>query len=278
MKNFRSYTGTRILTVLLLALPTAAFAQKIPGLKALQRIAAMHGDQFVSRIVSMRGLYGQTQPEEWRVIVYDPKSPTLLREFWVGDTRSTNEGVNGDFYPKQTPPGFIPFRNVRVDSTGAFDLLNKEAMQAKIGFDSVNYFLRCREFSNEPIWTLQAVDEDSQIRGIIDISAETAKVLRVTWLYPEANGTESDPKVVDSDLAGGSSRRTQVTIEDRVDPVVGPNDPLDDPNVPMTLDPLAPETPVRELTPIVPTDPEVDGEVPEVIPLPNDSEIVKPRN
>ena len=281
MMNIRLITGLGLAGALLLSLPASASAQKIAAMTALDRVGKMHGDRFVSRIVSMRGKYGQTQPTEWRVVVHDPKSPTLLREFWIGDTRATDEGANNDYYPKQTPPGFIPFRNIRLDSVDAFELLNKEAMRAKIGFDSINYFLRCREFSNEPIWTLQAVNEDGNITGIVDISAETAKVLRMTWIYPNASGTLSDPKVIDSDLNGGSARRTQVTIENRnIEPEVGPTDPLADPNAPMTLDPLDPVAPVREreVTPVRPLDPDIDGEVPEVIPLPDDTEIVKPRN
>jgi hypothetical protein len=87
-------TKTFALYGLMLSLTSSAFAQEIPAMTALERIGEMHGKQFLTRIVSMRGTYGQSQPSEWRVVVHDPKASLLLREFWVGDTRATNEGEN----------------------------------------------------------------------------------------------------------------------------------------------------------------------------------------
>jgi hypothetical protein len=270
-------TKTFALYGLMLSLTSSAFAQEIPAMTALERIGEMHGKQFLTRIVSMRGTYGQSQPSEWRVVVHDPKASLLLREFWVGDTRATNEGENVDFYPKQSPAGFIPFKNIRLGSVDAFELLHKEARAAKVGFDSVNYYLRCREFSDEPIWTLEAVNDRKQVVGIVDISGETAKVLRKVWIYPNAIGTPADPKIVDTDLMG--EMRSEVTIERKIDPLSKVVDPLLEPEAPKTIDPLAdPMPPKRELAPIKPIEPVVDGEVPEVIPLPSDVEIVKPRD
>ena len=168
MKTKTHHTLVTIILAALLVPATDALSQDrrdrgVPALTVLNRIASKFGSQTAQKIVRMRGAYGQSQPEEWWVVVHDPTSPTLLREFWIGDGRANNEGPSDEFYPRQTPAGFVSIKNIKLDSVDAFELLNREATKAKMGFDSVNYFLRCREFSSEPVWTLQAVDENRNI-------------------------------------------------------------------------------------------------------------------
>ncbi len=206
MKTKTHHTLVTIILAALLVPATDALSQDrrdrgVPALTVLNRIASKFGSQTAQKIVRMRGAYGQSQPAEWWVVVHDPASPTLLREFWIGDGRANNEGPSDEFYPRQTPAGFVPIKNIKLDSVDAFELLNREATKAKMGFDSVNYFLRCREFSSEPVWTLQAVDENRNIVGIVDMSAETAKVLRTVWMYRD-RGPRGPLRIIDSDLAG----------------------------------------------------------------------------
>ncbi len=272
---------------------TQAADPQIPAVSALRRVATVHGDKYIGKIVRMRGKGGQPQPKEWWIAVYDPAAPYLVHEFWVGDTRATDEGPNLDYYPGQTPPGFIPAQNIKLDSVDAFEVLNQEATKAKVGFDSVNYFLRCREFSEEPIWTLQAIDPNGASVGLVDLSAQTGKVLRTVWLYPGSGGQGRAPRIVDSELLGRS--RADVLggppIEPTFDPTapvqpLAPVDPLtgrpermvdperlapgvrelplEEPEIPVS--PSVPGTTTRPRNP-VPVNPDADTEVPEVVPL-----------
>ena len=102
---------------------------QIPAVSALRRVATVHGDKYIGKIIRMRGKGGQPQPKEWWIAVYDPAAPYLVHEFWVGDTRATDEGPNLDYYPMQTPPGFIPAQNIKLDSVDAFEVLNQEVAE-----------------------------------------------------------------------------------------------------------------------------------------------------
>jgi hypothetical protein len=164
---------------------TTASAQQIPALDGINRVGAKHGAQSVQKIVEMKGSQGQSQPAKWRIIAHDPKSETTLREYWIGDTRATNEGANYDYYPKKAPAGFIDIRRLKLGSVAAFKILDREAAEAKIGFDYIDYHLRCREFSNEPIWSLTAKNEDGYEVARVDMSAMDGRVLRTIWTYRE---------------------------------------------------------------------------------------------
>ena len=252
----------------LLALGTgAAHAQRIPAKVALDRVAKLHGDRFVEKIVEMKGSRGQSQPEEWELIVFDPSSEYLLREFWIGDRRATNEGVNYDYYPKRQPAGFINLRRLKLGSVEAFNVLNKEADRARIGFDSIDYHLRCREFSDEPIWTLTAKDENGYQVARIDLSGETGQVLRTVWLYRNGRAV---PRVKDS--AFMKPPPPLRLIEDR-EPVrrIDDSEPIGpairrDPIVPPPIDPadagIDPGTEVPEVVPIEPEEAPRPGDEP----------------
>lgn len=238
--------------------------QQIEALEGINRVVEKHGAQHVQKIVEMKGSKGQSQPEEWELIVYDPTSEYLLREFWIGDTRATNEGINYDYYPKQQPPGFIALKRLKVDSASAFEVLVIEAKQAKIGFDSIDYHLRCREFSDEPIWTLTAKDADGYQVARVDLSGETGRVLRTVWSYREGRKV---PMIKDSAL-----EKLPAPLDLRDDErlrgldVIGPAT-RKEPVVPAPIDlpdgvPIDPETEVPEVERIDPIDP-IDPIVPD---------------
>lgn len=244
---------------------SASADQQIPAKEAINRIAKNHGTKFIEKIVEMKGARGQAQPEEWEIIVYDAASENLLREFWVGDTRATNEGVNYDYYPKRQPDGFINLKRIKLGSMAAFKVLDEQAARAKIGFDSIDYHLRCREFSDEPIWTLTAKDADGYQVGRVDLSADNGRVLRTVWSYREGR---RQPVVKDSALSEkpaqldlieddlAEERRRLVERAKRGEPIAPKA--RKDPEVPEPIDPTPaiedPETEVPEVRPIDPED------------------------
>ena len=169
-----------------------AFAQEdrrgIPARVALDRIAASHGAPLIERIVQMTGRRGQSQPREWWIVVHDDRSTTRLRTMWVGDVRATDEGENKEFYPRVLPLGFIDEKKLKLDSPAAFNLLIREATAARIGFDSVDYKLRSRELSDEPVWSLTAKDVRGNVVGKVLLSGLDGKIYRKVWYYRQAGG------------------------------------------------------------------------------------------
>lgn len=253
MKTARSLLVFSIATAAVLA--PASADEQIPAKEAINRIATNHGTKFIEKIVEMKACNGQSQPEEWEIIVFDGSSEYLLREFWVGDTRATNEGVNYDYYPKRQPNGFINLKRIKLGSVAAFKVLDEQAAQAKIGFDTIDYHLRCREFSDEPIWTLTAKDAGGYQVGRVDLSADSGKVLRTVWSH--RNGRQIG-KIKDSallnkpaplDLIEDDQAEERRRLVERA----------------LAEEPLSPKTHKEPVVPEPIEDPET--EVPEVLPL-----------
>jgi hypothetical protein len=185
----------------LLVLAASAGAQErgLPAVAGIQRIEDKFGSEFLQRIFEMTGAGGDPQPVEWRITTHDPVVRSALHEFWIGGRRVTDEGVNDDFYPEHLPKGFFNRARLKFDSTQAFALAEELARESRIGFDLVNYKLHCREYSDEPVWTLTLLDDEEEIVGSVHLSAETGKVLRTAWFRRMRDG-----RLIVQDSAAGA--------------------------------------------------------------------------
>lgn len=191
-------------TVLILAclvIGNASGQQSVPlsGKNALNILSQKFGANHFQWIVEMRAFNGVPQPSEWSVVVYDPASIYLLNEYWIGEGRAVNEGPYDEIYPDKAPIGFIDFTKLKLDSVAAFTVAEDEARKARVGFDSLNYVLRSREYSNEPVWILSLIDADERLVGKVHVSGLTGSVLRTVWI----NRQGPIPKVIDSATPGG---------------------------------------------------------------------------
>ncbi len=167
-------------------------------MEALRRLGERFGKEPLSLIVEMTGLDGQTQPSSWKVVTVDLAKPFLTNTYAVDMRGQRDEGEGKALYPENIPSGFISLSKLAVGSYDAFIALDKAATEAKIGFDTIEYRLRAREGTNEPVWTMTAVDSDGLAAGVVDISGVSGKILRTVWL--RRSGARSAPTVEDSAL------------------------------------------------------------------------------
>jgi hypothetical protein len=144
---------------------------------------------------------------------------------------------------------------LKLGSVKAFEILNLEADRAKIGFDSIDYHLRCREFSSEPIWTLVANDAEGNQVARVDLSGESGRVMRTVWTYRVGRKV---PVIRDSVLLGlldPIEGRAAVRRIDDTEPI-GPAQRTK-PGVPEPIeDPTPINDPGTEVPEVVPIDPE----------------------
>ena len=75
-----------------------------------------------------------------------------------------------------------------MDSPAAFNLLIREATAARVRFDSVDYKLRSRELSDEPMWSLTAKDVRGNVVGKVLLSGLDGRIYRTVWYYRQAGG------------------------------------------------------------------------------------------
>ena len=192
-----------ILFLSLLAVTAGAQERGIPAVAGIQRIEEKFGPEFLQRVFEMTGVAGDPQPLEWRITAHDPMVKSALHEFWIGGRRATDEGLNDDFYPERLPKGFFKRARLKLDSPQAFAAVERLAREARIGFDRVNYKLHCREYSDEPVWTLTLLDDEEEIVGSVHLSAETGEILRTVWFRRMRDG-----QLVVLDSASGAKSKS----------------------------------------------------------------------
>lgn len=199
------WKGRTLVALIMLAfLPSATALEEgqVPALDGLKRLQKAFGGPAVAHITEMTGVGGVPQPEEWRVTAIDLRRADILHEFWIGDRRVTDEGTNDDYYPDKLPKGFFKLSRVKLDSTQAFAMAEQVAREANTGFDVINYKLHCREYSDEPVWTLTLLDRHEEIVGSVHLSAESGELLRTVWMRRRPNG-----RLVVEDSAQGARPR-----------------------------------------------------------------------
>ena len=194
--------------------------QPATAMEAVAAFKAATGVTRLTNVVEIRGTGGAPTPAVWTVVVHDPASPTRLSEYSVRGARVEDRRPCQLYYPKRVPEGYFDYGKVAVDSTAAFRAADREAGIARIGFDLIDYRLRCREFSDDPIWDVTMRTADGVALGTVSISNKTGKVLRAVWTRPGPRGALAVAE--DSAEPGARPLSTQVPVGPEVRRVPAP--------------------------------------------------------
>lgn len=194
-----------LLLVAWLALGGGISAQTT-GKTALSLVAKARGVP-AGAIMEVNGVKGQDQPAVWRVITRDPEFAGRFREYHVSNGKITAVGPLPDEVAPVINQAGLSQAAVKVDSVQAFLAANEAAQTALVGFDSVDYQLRNKEYSSDPIWLVKLADHRGQRVGEVVVSAQTGKVLQRTWVQ---NGRSYANSSVES--ASPSAPRPRATV------------------------------------------------------------------
>jgi hypothetical protein len=207
MKTQSHFTGMKPLRfgVILLALAGTAAAQD-SAYKALRLLASERGRPLLNKVIEVVGSHGTPQPVKWKVTVDDPLARGGVREFEISGGKIVSERAPVRLYVGAGAPELIDFSRLNLDSTGAFDLANKEAVREQAGFDSVDYALRPDEDTGTPTWALHLVSSSGR-EVTLFIAADTGRIVRTTG------------------MRGGPSREQRPDIADRPQPRSGEPEP-----------------------------------------------------
>lgn len=205
MKLPQSVFALALLTASGLTAP-ALFAQRtnLSAREAIGMVSTQFGPQSTAWIAEMRAQGGIPQPSDWQILAYDERSPRLLYRFWAGGGRVGDGGADDQRYPDDVPVGFFTPQQIAVDSVAAFTIAEGQARQARMAFDSCDYLLRLREYSNEPVWRLELFDASRRLVGKLYISGGSGEVLRTIWVYRDQR-PDGQPTILDSAAPGGTN-------------------------------------------------------------------------
>jgi hypothetical protein len=162
------------LAAALLACDAAGQSPQLPAYEALRTVGREKGDQWLGALVELRGVDGDPQPSRWLVTFRDENARGGVREFAV-----TRQGVVSERAPVRVeqvaPSAVMSARGLNLDSTGAFDVANKQAAAATLGFHSLNYALQNRQ--GKPVWLVQLFDAAGVEVGKVEISAQDGSLV-----------------------------------------------------------------------------------------------------
>lgn len=180
-----------------------AQASQLSAYEALRTVGKSKGDAVLATLVEMRGLDGDPQPAQWVLSFKDDAARGGIREFTVG-----RKGITAERTPLRAGdlavPGAMPAAGLNLDSTGVFDAANKEAVKARLGFQSLNYRLQNRNGS--PVWTVQLFDVGGNEAGMIEFSAKNGTIVTPLRLAAVSHSpAPSGPDVPRSASTGASS-------------------------------------------------------------------------
>jgi hypothetical protein len=158
----------------LIALPALAQTDRqLPAYEALRTVARVKGQDWLGRLVEMRGVDGDPQPVRWLLTFRDDSARGSVREFAVA-----RQGIVSERAPVRAagvPSSVMTARSLNLDSTGAFAAANKQATQSKLGFASVNYLLQNRD--GVPAWLVQMFDSSGTEVGKVVVSARDGSLI-----------------------------------------------------------------------------------------------------
>jgi len=194
---------------LALGLPLAHAGQQLPAYEALRTVGRTKGDNWLGRLVELRGADGDPQPARWLLTFRDENARGGVREFAV-----TSQGVVSERTPVRAPDAagatVMSARSLNLDSTGAFAAANKQAAATKVGFSSLDYTLQNR--NGAPVWVVRLFDSSSLEVGKVEISAKDGAI--ISALRKPVSAPESRPTPA-AGAATASSAPNSGSLSDR---------------------------------------------------------------
>ncbi len=176
---------------------TSAFGVEETAYTALRVIGKVQGKEVLSRVISLQGRNGSPQPAVWKITLDDPKARGGIREVEVQYGKIISERTPT---APRTSTGKMNFSQLNLDSDGAFTVANQAATKVATPFDRVDYLLTSGASGGSPVWHLQLTEIKTGPAGSLEISADTASILREDFKKPAA--------VPEAAAVAGNNRRT----------------------------------------------------------------------
>jgi len=167
-----------LLSLTALAAPTAAPAQAT-GKEAMRIVGRDRGADYLPRMLHLFGENGLPQPAVWRVVARDGRG--AVREFYVSKGSIIAEGIIPPAKANGISGTPLPMQRLNIDSKTAFEKADAAARIAKVGFDRINYQLRCLELSTNAAWFIALIDPQGARVGEVCVGASTGTIVTQTW-------------------------------------------------------------------------------------------------
>ena len=142
------------------------------SLRAAQKVA---GDS--ATLLEMTGNRGEPGPADWKIIFRDPSARGGVREVIASGHEIISQRTPLRGYSDVGTQQPIALPRLNLDSGGAFDIANKQAVARQVPFNWIDYSLRANNVTGAPIWVLRLYNNLGAQVGVLQISAEDGSII-----------------------------------------------------------------------------------------------------
>ncbi len=183
---------------LLLLVAPALAEEKATAYEALRVVGREVGPDALHQIVSITGVKGDPQPDNWKIIVEDPEGRGF-RQLNIVDGKIDSDDTVGRDVAGSAEGATIDVSRLNLDSSGAYALASHTAEASHINFATADYTLRTGD-GGEPVWVVTLRSRSSHPVGTIHIGATGGTVRRTEGMF---SGATMEDVESDSDQGDG---------------------------------------------------------------------------
>lgn len=156
-----------LITCSALATGRAQMVGQLDAYTALQTVGREKGEALLANVVEIRGVDAAPQPLRWTLSFKDAAARGGIREYVVAAKGIIAE--RAPLRPAAGAGGPMTAKGLKLNSTGVFDAVNREATAKKVGFSSLNYLLENK--NGAPVWVVELFDFGGAAVGRAEFSA-----------------------------------------------------------------------------------------------------------
>ncbi|MFN2542004.1 MAG: hypothetical protein ABR514_07535, partial [Chthoniobacterales bacterium] len=169
----------------LLVAATPLLAQEQPtAYDALRVLGHEMGRDSVNHVISLVGVDGAPQPENWKILLTDPGGGGM-REVEVAEGRIVSERTPARPVIGSSEGATINTARLNLDSSGAYAVASHTADKSGTPFATANYTLRTDE-RGDPVWIVTLRNDSRRPIGTIHIGANRGNVTRTEGFFAGA--------------------------------------------------------------------------------------------
>lgn len=174
--------GVSIFCLQLLPLSVVVNLRAETAKESITLLKGHRGALVSGSVTHVRGHRGQDQPEVWEIAT---RMSDGERVFVI-----TGKRIIADTVYSSGGGVVVDLRRLKVDSGDVFRVVNRAAVVAKVGFDSIDYELRAAPLGNAPLWIIHLRNFAGKDVGRLEVSGESGELLRSKWFKPRIAARE----------------------------------------------------------------------------------------
>ncbi len=166
---------------------TTAYAFADTAFDAVQVLKTERGTEAAGAVCEIRGERGSPNPKSWILLLNDLRSRSGVREIIISRKKIVSDRTPMAEYGGVGSLPTLNTESLKLDSSDAFRIANKEAIDLGVGFHWLDYKLSRGD--KGAIWRVYLTDYLGNPVGNILISADTGATIRPLQLDPNVRSS-----------------------------------------------------------------------------------------